>query len=340
MVYLILKILSGILGFLLLYVAVFYYEDEDGKLQSGLETLWLRMSDLQESMLGRHVIFLNVIAQSMTSVFDLLFGEKLWSIRSIGVSICYALGCLRFAMAVVAFRHGTEGGASVGEDLFASLFWFAYGTITVLIRQKIWHQTWAGVLVVFLIAWTVLPWLYMAMYLQNQPARVVLLPLSILEAGTLMVGFFCLSILVVRFTLLKVGHTTSLWKVVVLALLNGVPLGILYLLFYRLEHWIQIVSHNSDNVFWHHVNMTWVLMLVFSLAIGSPIVISAAVFIILALILLLHRALWPTFNRPIYLLQKLGIPKRKKLFVTLGVLLIGYAIGRHEWLKDLISSLV
>lgn len=49
----------------------------------------------------------------------------------------------------------------------------------------------------------------------------------------------------------------------------------------------------------------------------------ASTFFILLFILLLHRLMWPSVHRPIYTLANRGVVRRRKLFLLLGVVLVG-----------------
>lgn len=64
--------------------------------------------------------------------------------------------------------------------------------------------------------------------------------------------------------------------------------------------------------------------------------IVAISFVILALSMLLHIVIWPLMERPIYVLQDLGIVRRKKLLVAVGISLIAIWFGHApEFLKTL-----
>jgi hypothetical protein len=68
--------------------------------------------------------------------------------------------------------------------------------------------------------------------------------------------------------------------------------------------------------------------------------IVSFVFVGVALLMLVHRLLWPLLCRPLYSVQALGIARRKKLFVVLGVPLLGYG-GIHlpSWLQKVFAIL-
>src|SRR5438128_3844359 len=89
-----------VFGVVLVYVAVFLYEDEQGKIQNGLEDLWLRLAERQQTALAQHGAFLHIAARIANSWLDRLFGKQLLSLRSIGVSVCYSLASFLFLVAL------------------------------------------------------------------------------------------------------------------------------------------------------------------------------------------------------------------------------------------------
>jgi hypothetical protein len=69
--------------------------------------------------------------------------------------------------------------------------------------------------------------------------------------------------------------------------------------------------------------------------------LSATVFLLVAMVALAHRLLWPIVERPLYALQQMGIIRRRKLLVTAGILLVGSALGvTPSWFKEIVSGLV
>ena len=86
---------------LLLYVAAFLREDEEGNLQNRLEALWLTIDDLSRGALSRHTAFFQQIAAAALDTLNRLLGPRFLSTQSIGV-----LSCLSFASISVAGEIG------------------------------------------------------------------------------------------------------------------------------------------------------------------------------------------------------------------------------------------
>jgi hypothetical protein len=71
--YLALRIMRWVLALFLIY-AFFLKEDADKKVQSIVETWWLKLAYGQEAALSRATAFLRVVARLTGTVFDRLFG--------------------------------------------------------------------------------------------------------------------------------------------------------------------------------------------------------------------------------------------------------------------------
>jgi hypothetical protein len=65
----------------------------------------------------------------------------------------------------------------------------------------------------------------------------------------------------------------------------------------------------------------------------------ACIFFILLFVLLLHRTIWPTVQRPVYFLAVRGIASRRKFFLLLGVVLVGLG-GTRASVVSLIKELL
>src|SRR6266567_8001921 len=86
---LLLRLALGGAGILLIY-ASFSRETEEGHVQSLLEEWWLRIDEMKKQAISRHLAFMKVLASVMTRLLDRLFGVRLLSVQSLGVSACYS----------------------------------------------------------------------------------------------------------------------------------------------------------------------------------------------------------------------------------------------------------
>ena len=58
LLHILLRILAGIAGALLLYVAFFLYEDEEARIQNRLEQVWTKINALQSSAMSKEGVSL------------------------------------------------------------------------------------------------------------------------------------------------------------------------------------------------------------------------------------------------------------------------------------------
>jgi hypothetical protein len=88
---LIAHLVVGIVGCLLLYVALFLHETEQGELQNRLEKLWIDIDDLSKSALSKQIAFLQQVSALVTSGLDKLSGKKLLSFAAVATSFCFSV---------------------------------------------------------------------------------------------------------------------------------------------------------------------------------------------------------------------------------------------------------
>jgi hypothetical protein len=81
----------GLLGILLLYLAFFLGETDEGNLQNRLEELWIRVNDLSKTALSKQAAFLQQVSGLLSFGFDRLFGTRLLSAMAIATSICFSV---------------------------------------------------------------------------------------------------------------------------------------------------------------------------------------------------------------------------------------------------------
>src|ERR1019366_4344420 len=94
LLHILLRILAGIAGALLLYVAFFLYEDEEARIQNRLEQIWKRIDAVQSITMSKEVAFLQGATRTTSTILDRLLGHKLLSVQSIAVSMAFSLGSL------------------------------------------------------------------------------------------------------------------------------------------------------------------------------------------------------------------------------------------------------
>jgi hypothetical protein len=115
----------------LLYIAAFMYENEEGRLQNRLESAWIRLDDLRQKALSRHLSVTLAVTRHFNQLLDHLFGKRLLSTRALVVSAALSIASL-FALEPVIrslesfgidtyewsydLFYGTRGVGAIGGD--------------------------------------------------------------------------------------------------------------------------------------------------------------------------------------------------------------------------------
>src|SRR5258707_1142858 len=76
-----------VFGVVLICAGLFLYEDEEGRFQNKVEEWWIALSDKQKASRSRIAAFMQEVARLTGSGFDRLFGQRLFSLRVVPVSI-------------------------------------------------------------------------------------------------------------------------------------------------------------------------------------------------------------------------------------------------------------
>jgi hypothetical protein len=334
-------ILRGILAALLIY-AFFFKEDADKKVQSRVETWWLRLAYGQEAALSRATAFLRVLARLTGTVFDRLFGRNLFSLRGFGVSACYSIASFFLGAELLSLNPKVTAPVSFEGLLFFFVFLFL-GSIPAL-RQRSDDETllvWGVVLIVVILG----PLVRFMDFLRQRPQPfisatdfvVFLVLVFLISSGS----DFCY-IALTRWMLRKASelkHWAGILGIVLLDCLLGLILflGPAFLgggVAWKLNQGLLVHdgSHGSvvpkiDPNQLHPVTFIAVGVMLAGPAFNTIDLLACFLFFALMAVMLLHRLLWPILEGPIYIFQRFGLIKRKGwLLVAAAGLLFGKSI--------------
>jgi hypothetical protein len=98
------------LGLLLLYIAFFLYENEEGRLQNSLEELWIRVADRSDTTSIAVGHLAKEAARLTSHALDRIFGRQLLSRRAVGVSFFYGAASIA-VYPIVLYSGPTIRGA-------------------------------------------------------------------------------------------------------------------------------------------------------------------------------------------------------------------------------------
>ena len=322
----VLRAISLFCGFLFIYSALFLYEDEQGRIQNTLESLWVRINDSHRYFISKHTMFMRVVANLTSSVVDRLLGERLFSLKFLGVSILSSWASIIF----ISLLHSLNGEANSGTITFTITFLalISFGTIPLFIKSDKWMKEWFVIVLSFHCPMIVLWALQISPPLPGERLTFMALILTVLCLGILCDMFF---IIVTRKLLRWSSGLESFYKIVAVILLDSLMAFSLVIAPLVCIFWLYKDPFGDERKYTAFV----VLFTAFSNLLDAFI---ATLFLVLALIILAHRLLWPLFERPVYSLQKLGIAKRSKLLGTIGVVLVSVALGAEPtWLKSIVD---
>src|SRR6476660_1672441 len=97
-------ILFGLTGVFFLYLGLALTETEEGKLQNRLEDLWVRIDDLQSAAISRQAAFLKQLSALSGAGLNKLFGDRLFSKRSIVASLWFSIASMTFYWIMMIVR--------------------------------------------------------------------------------------------------------------------------------------------------------------------------------------------------------------------------------------------
>jgi hypothetical protein len=362
-------------------IAVIYLltlrKDEEGRIEDYLQRVWKRVYQLRKKALSSHIAFINVVASAITSILDQLFGLRLLSIQSIGVSLClamffaniafmnsdlrasefsvdHALGALVSLMLASIPRLVSKTFAPTckdggGYDSFRPLQ-CRFMNLSVIQRP---NPVESGLIVVAQTygfsclcssTWIVIWFLVVLSHVYREyfsllfcvycfPAGlrpfVVITSLFLSTIFAVAASLFTFFFIVTRLSLKKLATSTSTPKILGFLLLGCLPIPtfimLLEILLVFIRRWVTGEQSLKE---WIAVG----LLVVFAMAflVNAAFIVAPALFLSMAVLLLLHRLLWPVIERPLDKLNRVGITKHPWLIFSVGLGLIAFGLGGTE----------
>src|SRR5688572_25419920 len=142
-----LRILVCAIGAILIYAALFLYEDEESRLQSALEDWWVRIDERSHKALSKHTLFMHNIARLASSGFDKVFGKSLISPKFICASASYSIASFLMVQATYFLLYANQLQLSVPLSTYLityafSVFFIGLGSLHIWIDTPIAMKTW------------------------------------------------------------------------------------------------------------------------------------------------------------------------------------------------------
>lgn len=307
----------------LLYVALFTYEDEQGRLQNRLDELWIRVDEMRRAATAGHTAFLKSAISLVNAGLDSLYGPKLLSPRSLAVTLSYSIGSLHLLVSYYAYSS-----PNFGDVMFFGIA-ILLGTSVLFVKQARMVSTWSWTIILLDI-----PLLAFGPVL-GAPRPFTLSSLreewtasgeAFLFSTSLAGGVICdvLFIMINRSLLKSAGRVKSGVSATLIVVCN-VALGILYMLPYFLsqsnvigEGWDLIAAISATNMI-------------------TALVASAIVVVMIAA--LAHPLFWGLINRPIYAMAQRGVVRRPALLLSVAIMMLTWAFPAWRPFWDWIAKI-
>jgi hypothetical protein len=302
------------------------YPGEEGRIQSKFEDFWIRVDDFKNLALSRHAAFMTQVARLETHLLDWVFGNKLFSEQSVAVSFACSIVALVATGIYELFHKSNIYDAPWlhrAVILFAVVFTFALivGAAGIFLRKRtIMRRSVICAAVVCL-----------AVFLTRNEDRPLNDVAFFLEYA--LAGFVCdvIYIALTRWLLRWAGEMTSTVKIaatVFLSCLVALLLVFPLLLVYFIPTYLPYREFQY-----------LVLLKLVPVAVGN--IVDAALsllFVLLAGMLLIHRAVWPLLTRTLFRMADIGTKGRRAILTTVGFALL--AAGVTGKVPELVQKLI
>ena len=310
------------------------YETEDKLLQNKLDSLWIRLSDVETVALSKQARFVRAVSVLTNSFFDAFLGHKLVSARSLGVSACLSMASL----GIVCWRSVQNLPFKDAVQTFYEpvvVILLALAVLPFILRNKLPMVLWSTMVLATIatafagmhaMEWFEEPWVHVSPFTEVA-YDTVFLSLTIISDS--------IFIVVTRWIVRKFAVYQSGFAILGAATGNLI-LAILLVVLPFSAAWGRngmVSLFKEPNLFdaiesYAAYGGTRNIFLM-TLA-GSNLLdaVVASVFFGFYLLLLFHRILWPAIQRPVYALANRGIVGRRKFYLVLGFSLLGLGTSR------------
>jgi hypothetical protein len=329
---------EALIGVFCFLTAIGLYPGEEGKVQSKLEDFWIRLDDNQKSYVSRHTAFLVQTVRFESSLLDYTFGPRMLSVRAFVVSMSFSFIMMAMMLfAIILFIK--EGNPSITSQMTMKQAdlpkFFLEGLATLLIalaaifvevrlanRTKIIAVS-RCVLLLLVFAPAILKAHHQSWYVFGRGLALFLTLMLLSFFGDL------IFVIVTRRMLAWAGKLNSILTVLSLLLLN-LLLAFLFVVPVALVPYLD-----TDN----RIGFALGAFLIFIPFANIFDIILSLLWVLLALILLIHRLLWPVLNRTLFRVTGIGTIPRRIILVACGMALLNVSFF-HERIPELFKELV
>ncbi len=327
---LILHIVAAIVGLYVLALTFVMRETSEGKWVNRIDEFWIRVDDRRIAAGGLWLSLFNAIASKLTRVFNRIVGEKMISLRLIGISgsLSFTSMCFFCALffAVISYLFikyrdvlkphvpittnldATTGGLIIGFLLFA-LFALVFGLLAclpIIFKSRVW--VWLSCLPTGLMLLFFLRIVYMRMLTMGRFTIFLTVFIS-LASDVLLVT-------VIRQSLKWITRRISPGRVSGAIAVQLLLVAITFVL----PILLVILRANQKPASNLSVGALTLTLFNFPTAVASICFIASLVFLII------HRFTWPTMERLVYIFTRPEVLEKRWLLRTISVAVALYGL--------------
>jgi hypothetical protein len=307
----ILQIISLVVGFIVICLAVFLKEDEENNLINRIEQLWLKLEVGQEKAISTHSFFLLKSSMLSKQILNNLFGNKTFSLRFFIVSLNLSL--ISFVAFLTLFVYIRSESRPHDPYIFYNPYRLQYQCFILIYFALImyimffknshqWFFKFCCILLcidLFLLIWA------FGFYPNELIPQLISMPLS--------VGGDIILIYILKIQFEKISESNLFFQLFKISLISFIS----FLILVVLPDYFMYGKHYENSVIDFFTNLIWYQSFgdIYSL-------LPFMIFFLSILLFGLHRIIWPIIIRPVYALKRFGFFKYRKSLSVLGIILI------------------
>ena len=329
MLLLFIEAVSAFCGVILIYLALFTYEDEQKQLQNSLETFWIRIDSLKTDDSTRRMILLRGIASLSTAILDRLFGKSLISFRSVIMTSLLMVGAMDMFLEIYLFPHGHPGGTKINHDFKDML------PLLVGILPLIWPNKWVVRLVCSFGVLMLGTLLFVIIYAhQTNPQPSQLIGSDIYIAASAAAILTVLPFVAFSRKALKSSSEYGSTRSIIIVAVGNLLVAIIFISPLLMDSF-ELYPKWTDELYYGPG--IWLALQGFAFANCLTIFIALLIFGMIGIVFA-HKMIWPALARIMYALQRFRIATKPVVLVPLGLFFLSGILPKP--LYDLLSKVL